>query len=175
MLDFERFGYQKNRAIYSECQAVKCPNLEIQLIQEFLNRDQKVIFVTLNQPYYKLKKYFGVSIENPNLHFVDCISRDIKPNPSDKNVLYVKRDSWQTSCQNIYALWDSLSGKKLIFIDCAEVLLTEMSEKDAFDFIHVHVQKFQLDGIVIFCFLKGSVTGTMQTKIQHLFDQVIFL
>ena len=175
-MDFSHFDYSKNRAIYSECQAIKCPNLEIQFLEEFLKRDYSVFFITTNNPCSKIKSSFGKLSNHPKLFFLDCVSSKIGKTPkSSENIHFIKDPTLSRISLCIDLAWKKTSGKKMLFFDCAELLFMENSEKEVFSFVHLTIQKLQKDGIVIFCFLHDTSDKMTQTKLQHLFDETIFL
>lgn len=175
-MDFSRFDYSTNRAIYSECQAIKCPNLEIQFLEEFLKRDYSVFFITTNNPCSKIKSSFGKFSDDPKLFFLDCVSSKLEKTPnSSTNIHFIMNPTLSQISKSIDLHWKKTSGKKMLFFDCAELLFMENPEKEVFSFIHLTIQKLQKDGIVIFCFLHDTSDKMTQTKLQHLFDETIFL
>lgn len=175
-MDFSRFDYSTNRAIYSECQAIKCPNLEIQFLEEFLKRDFTVFFITTNNPCSKIKNSFEKFSNHPKLFFLDCVSSKLGKVPkSSENIYFIKDPNFSQIIKSIDLHWKKTSGKKMLFFDCAELLFMENSEKEVFSFIHLTIQKLQKEGIVIFCFLHDTSDKMTQTKLQHLFDETIFL
>lgn len=170
MVDFQRFDYETNRAVYSECQSTKCPNLEVLFIEQFLKRNYKVVFVTINQPYRKIIKPF---IIRKNLFFIDAATLPEYRNKEEK-VFYVDKEL-QSIDAEIKRVWDSIEGKKMLFFDCGELIFEEFEEKQSFYFVHQTVQRLQIDGIVIFCFLKKIVDNNISEKVRHLFDEVIYV
>lgn len=174
MFDFERFDYETKRAIYSECEQTNCPNLEIKFISEFLKRDYTVVFVTLNQPCAKIQHSFDQEVlkKYQKLIFVDCIGN--KDKKIDKNI-YLKDKPLEERKEAIENIWKNTHGKKILFFDCAELLFKKYEEREAFNLIHEMLQQFQIDGIVVFCFLKQSLNQQLEHLIRHLFDQSIFL
>ncbi len=175
MLNFKNFDYETKRAIYSECQAVKCPNLEVEFIKEFLKRDYAVLFVTINQPYSKIKKAFGDVRTYPKLRFIDCVSATVGETHLEENVRYIEGDALEDIYQGISSEWDRIDGKRLLFFDCAELLVTKFDNNHVFNFVHMVVQKLQKDGIAVFCFLQETMEKGQEVKIRHLFDQSIYL
>ena len=176
-MDFSRFDYSTLRAIYSECQAIKCPNLEIQFLEEFLKRDFTVFFITTNNPCSKIKNAFGKFANHEKLVFLDCVSSKIGkiPKNPDSNIIFISDSSLSEIQKEIDKIWQKTEGKKMLFFDCAELLFMENQEREVFSFVHLTLQKLQRDGIVIFCFLKETSDKITQTKLQHLFDETIFL
>ncbi|MBI5046944.1 hypothetical protein HZC07_04415 [Candidatus Micrarchaeota archaeon] len=175
MINLEKFDYSTKRAIFSQCQAVNCPNLEIEFIEEFIKREYTVIFVTVNQPYYKIKKEFEKVGGNGHLFFIDCVSNIPKSKNSDKQVRYVNTGSLEKIQRAIEKIWKSLPGKKLLFFDCGEILVVKFGVKETFNFVHSNIQKMQRDGVVIFCFLKETMDKPTENIFRHLFDESIFL
>lgn len=166
--DFKIFDYETKRTIYSECQQTSCPNLEINFLCEFLKRGHNVVFVTINQPVSKIKNFFGNYSNSKNLYFVDC-------SPCSDTEESDKECSLKHIAHQIDSVWSMVDDKKVLFFDCGEILFSKFDQKDAFNFIHKLIRESEKDGIIIFCFLKQTLDPINQKKIQHLFDEVIFL
>ncbi len=174
LTDIKTFDYNSHKAIYNECQEEFCPNKEIEFLSEFLKRGYELIFITFNQPYYKFTKVFDKKLLN-KVKFIDCTPHAIKNNSED-NVLFLDYEvSLFSLSGEISKQWNKLGKKRLLFLDCAEFLFMKYETKDLFKFIHRIVQKYQQDGVVIFCFLNGAMDKTVQTQLKHLFSEVTYL
>ena len=177
----EDFDFETKRAVYSQCQGVNCPNIEIQFLCECLSRGNSILFVTVNQPYRKLEAEFAKTACNfsnktlcdmHNVYFVDCVEVS---KSSAKNVVLVKNPTLKSIEKAVISKWSKIEGKKILFFDCAELLSSKFGQIESFNFVHSLIQKTQIEGIVILCFLEKAMDPLEATRLRHLFDQTIFL
>lgn len=172
---FRTFDYEAKRAIFSECQHEYCSNLDIKFIHEFLKRDYSVVFVTLNQPYEKIKKEFKpVNSHFDKVYIVDCVSKFFCGGVGEKKVICVDPSSSLTKLNlTIEQVWKEIRGKKLLFFDCGELLFSRYRKEEVLTFIHRSVQRLQREGIVFFCFLKDATPHEIEICLKHFFDEII--
>jgi hypothetical protein len=109
------------------------------------------------------------------INFIDCTPNGEEHNV--KNVVFLGSEFSLTQLNlEINKIWDNFNeNKKLIFIDCSELLLTKYPSIQVFKFVHRAIKQYSKEGIIIFCFLKGTLEETTNTQMKHLFNEVIKL